>query len=79
MKPEQATLEPNFHNSDACTVVLYFNGEPAKDDVVNACKTGLDHLALGVDTTDQFFQFEEHETAVSKKAGLRRFEIYPTG
>lgn len=72
------TLEPNFHNSDGCTVVLYFDGEPDEAQVREVCETQLGSLNLGVDTADPFFSFEEHPTPVSERASLRRYEVYPT-
>lgn len=74
----EANLEPNFHNRDGCTVTLYFDGEPTKEQVIEICKTKLQNLNLGVDTEDQYFSFEEHPTTVSERAKLRRYEVYPT-
>lgn len=73
-----ATLEPGFHNSDGCVVTLYFDGEPTLAQVCTVCENELKHLNLGVDTNDEFFAFEEHSTPVSERAGLRRYEVYPT-
>jgi hypothetical protein len=73
-----ATREPNTHNRDADTVTLYFEGEPTLDQVREICVTQLKRLSLGVDTEDQFFGFEEHPTPVSERAGLHRYEVYPS-
>lgn len=77
----QATLEPNFHNSDGCTVVLYFDGEPDEAQVRQICDEELPKMSLnlGVDTSDKFFGFEEHPTPVSELAKPRRYEVYPAG
>jgi hypothetical protein len=74
-----ATLEPNTHNTDGSTVVLYFDGVPSKEQVCEVCKTKLSSLNLGVDTEDEFFSFEEHSTPVSERAKLHRYEVYPAG
>jgi hypothetical protein len=71
-----ATLEPNSHNTDGSTVVLYFNQAPSEAEVVLACKEL--ELPLRVDTSDEFFEFEEHATPVSDRANLFRYEVYPT-
>ena len=72
-----ATLEPNFHNSDGSAVVLYFDGEPSEVEVQNELVRNTGRLALSVDTTDPYYQFEEHPTPVSERAKLRRYECYP--
>ncbi len=74
-----STLEPNTHNKSSSTVTLYFDGEPTLERIREVCKTRLTHLALGVDTEDPFFGFEEHPSPLSKRSGLRRYEVYPTG
>lgn len=73
------TLEPNSHNSDGSTVVLYFDGVPSEAQVRRVCESGLQGLNLGVDTADPFFSFEEHSTPVSERAKLHRYEVYPAG
>jgi len=72
------SLEMNTLNKDGNTVTLYFDGEPTLEQVREACQTELGSLPLGVDTKDQYFGFEEHPTPVSERAGLRRYEVYPT-
>ena len=72
------SLEPNTHNTDGCTVTLYFDGEPTLEQVREVCQTKLPSFNLGVDTEDPFFEFQEHPTPVSERAGLRRYEVYPT-
>jgi hypothetical protein len=73
-----ATLEPNPHNTDGDTVVLYFDGEPTAEQIREVCTTELSHLDCGVDVDSEFFSFEERSTPVSERAGLRRYTVYPT-
>ncbi len=73
-----ATLEPNSHNTDGSTVVLYFDEVPSEAEVREVCNNQLLGLGLGVDTSDEFFGFEEHPTPVSERAKLHRYEVYPT-
>ena len=77
MKPASASLEPNTHNRSATTVVLYFQEKPTREQVVTAL--GETKLALSVDCSDPFFNYEEHPTALSQQAKLFRYECYPTG
>lgn len=79
MKPAYATLEPNFHNQDGSTLVLYYHEVPDEAQVKQACDELLGKLPLGVDTSDPTFSFEEHPTPVSEASKLHRFEVYPTG
>jgi hypothetical protein len=74
-----ATLEPNSHNSDGFTVALYFDGIPDEDLVREVCDNQLSSFNFGVDTSDEFFGFEEHPTPVSELAKLRRYECNPAG
>ena len=77
MKPVHATLEPNSHNTDGSTVVLYFEAEPTWVDVVSALAETT--LNGSVNTDDPDFSWEEHPNALSERAGLRRVECYPAG
>ena len=79
MKLVFATLEPNFHNNDGFTLVLYFDGVPDEEQVKQACRELLGKLPLSVDASDPTFGFEEHPTPVSEAAKLRRVEVYPAG
>jgi len=74
----RASLEPNTKNTNGATVTLYFDGEPTLEQIREICKSKLGSIGLSVDTEDPFFGFEEHPTDVSERAGLRRYEVYPT-
>jgi hypothetical protein len=77
---KHSSIEPNHHNKDGYTLVLYFEGTPTREEVVSVCD-GLygKHSAGSVDTKDPSFSYEEHPTPVSQAAGLRRYECYPFG
>lgn len=74
-----AALEGSHANPNASTLVLYFDAEPTRDEVVAAAKSVFGKLPLSVDTEDPHFGYVEHSTPVSVEAGLRRYEVYPTG
>lgn len=77
---KHVSFEPNSHNSNGCVLVLYFDAEPTREEVVAACDSLYGkHSAGSVDTQDPYFDFQEHPTAVSRAAGFRRYECYPTG
>lgn len=76
---QHATLERASENGNAATLVAYFVGEPTRAEVVAAAKSVFGKLPLSVDTEDPFFGWKEHPTPVSVKAGLRRYEVFPTG
>lgn len=71
-------LERATENNGA-TLVLYYDAEPTQEEVVAAADSLCGKLPLSADTTDPFFCFREHQTPVSVRAGLRRYEVYPTG
>lgn len=76
MKPVHVSLEPNSSNTDAAAVVLYFEQEPTQEQVLQALSETK--LVLSVDVDDEFFNYEERPTALSNRAGLRRYECHPT-
>jgi hypothetical protein len=74
-----ATLEPNFHNNDGSTVVLYFDGVPSEEQVKQVLRDEAGGRPLWVSPDDPEFAFEEHPTPVSERGKLRRYEVYPAG
>lgn len=75
----EATLENCSQHGNADAVTLYYQEEPIKEEVVADLKALYGKLDLSVDTTDRFFSFKESPTKVSQKAGLKRFQCYPSG
>jgi hypothetical protein len=76
MKPNliHSTLEPNTHNNNAFTVVVYFDGEATIEQIREVC---VEH-SLNVDVDDMYFNVNEISTPISRLSGTRRYEVYPT-
>ena len=75
----EATLENCSLHGNADIVTLYYQEEPTKEEVVADLKALYGKLDLSVDTNDRHFSFRQAPTKVSLKAGLKRFQCYPSG
>lgn len=73
-----ATLEMSDANKNGDAVTLYFDGVPTESQVREVCKNQISKLPLGVDTNDPHFSFVEVPSPISKRAGLYRYQVYPT-
>lgn len=73
------TLEGSSHNANASCVVLYYAGEPSREQVVADLESRKGELGLSCDTADQFFSYEEFPNKVSERAKLHRYECSPCG